>query len=78
MWKFIQAVVLIALMAGSAHAQVAPLPDNNKPPTKEEREKQAADAAYRSSLKSVPVTKSADPWADVRPNTPAAAKNKQQ
>jgi hypothetical protein len=77
-WKFIQAVALIALMAGSAYAQIAPLPDNNKPPTKEEKEKQAADAAYRSSLKSIFATKKpADPWANVRPSTPAA-KNKQQ
>jgi hypothetical protein len=77
-WKFIQAVALIALMTGSVYAQVPALPDNNKPPTKEEREKEAADAAYRSSLKSVPATKSADPWSDVRPSPPTAAKKKQQ
>ncbi len=78
--KFIQAVALIALMTGSVYAQVAPLPDNNTPPTKEEQEKKAADAAYRSSLKTIPGTeKPADPWGDVRPSPPtAAAKKKQQ
>jgi hypothetical protein len=77
----IQAVVLIALTTGGAHAQVTPLPDNSKnaPPTKEEKEKKAVDAAYRSSLKLIPGTeKPADPWAEVRPNSPTAAKKKQQ
>jgi hypothetical protein len=77
--KFILALALIALTTGSGHAQIAPLPDNSTPPTKEEREKKAADAAYRSSLKSIPATENtADPWADVRTNTPTAAKKKQQ
>jgi hypothetical protein len=76
--KFIQAVAIITFMTGVVYAQVPPLPDNNKPPTKEEREKQAADAAYRSSLKSVPATQSTDPWSDVRPSSPTAAKKKQQ
>jgi hypothetical protein len=76
--KFHLAVGLIALMTGSVYAQVPALPDNSKPPTKEEREKAAADAAYKSSLKSVPVTKSTDPWSDVRPSPPTAAKKKQQ
>ncbi len=76
--KLIQAVALIALMTGSVYAQVAPLPDNNKPPTKGEKEKQAADAAYQSSLKSIPATQNtADPWSDLRPSAPAAAKKKQ-
>jgi hypothetical protein len=77
--KFIQTVALIFLMTGVVYAQVAPLPDNNIPPTKEEKEKKAADDAYKSSFSSVPATeKPADPWADVRPNTPTPAKNKQQ
>jgi hypothetical protein len=77
--KLIQALALIVLMTGSGYAQVAPLPDNNTPPTKEEREKKAADEAYRSGLKSIPAAeKSADPWADLRPSTPTAAKKKQQ
>ncbi len=75
---FIQAVALIALMTGAAYAQVAPLPDNSTPPTKEEKEKKAVDAAYGSSLKSIPGTeKPADPWGDVRPSAPAATKKKQ-
>ena len=77
--KFLQALALIALMTGSVYAQIAPLPDNSTPPTKEEREKKAADEAYRSGLKSIPATRqSADPWADLRPSTPTAAKKKQQ
>lgn len=77
--KFIQAMALIALMTGSVYAQIAPLPDNNTPPTKEEKEKKAADDAYKSSLKSIPATVTpADPWSDVRSNTPAAPKKKQQ
>jgi hypothetical protein len=77
--KIVQAVALIALMTGGVYAQVAPLPDNNTPPTKEEQQKKADDDAYRSSLRSIPAAaKPADPWADQRPNTPAAAKKKQQ
>jgi hypothetical protein len=77
--KSIQAVALIVLMTGGAYAQVAPLPDNTTPPTKEEREKKAADDAYRSSLRRIPATeRSADPWGDVRPSPPAAAEKKQQ
>ena len=76
--KFIQALALIVVTTGSVYAQIAPLPDNNTPPTKEEQEKKAADAAYRSSLKSIPATENtADPWADLRPGTPTAAKKKQ-
>jgi hypothetical protein len=78
--KFIQAVALIALMTASAYAQVPPLPDNHPAaPTKAEEEKKAADAAYRASLKRIPGTeKPADPWAEVRPDPPAAAKSKRQ
>jgi hypothetical protein len=76
--KSIQALALIVLMTGSGYAQIAPLPDNNTPPTKEEQEKKAADAAYRSSLKSIPATENtADPWADLRPSPATAAKKKQ-
>ena len=78
--KFILALALIVLTTGSGYAQIAPLPDNSTPPTKEEREKKAADDAYRSSLRRIPATENtADPWGDVRPSAaPAAAKKKQQ
>jgi len=76
--KFIQAVALIVVTTGGVYAQVAPLPDNNTPPTKEEKEKKANDDAYRSSLRSIPATENtADPWSDLRPSAPAAAKKKQ-
>ncbi len=79
LWKLTRAVALIAIMTGSAYAQVPPLPDNGKPPTKEEKEKQAVDAAYRASLKSIYATKKPTaPWADMRPDAPAVAKSKQQ
>ena len=69
--KLFQALALIVLMTGSGYAQIAPLPDNNTPPTKEEREKKAADEAYRSGLKSIPAAESsADPWADLAPKHP--------
>lgn len=77
--KLTRAAALIALMTGSAWAQIPPLPDNGKPPTKEEKEKQAVDAAYRASLKSIYATKKpTDPWAGVRSDAPVAAKNKPQ
>jgi hypothetical protein len=73
--KFIHALALIVVTTGSVYAQVAPLPDNSTPPTKEEREKKAADDAYRSSLRRIPATENtADPWADLRPSPPAAKK----
>jgi hypothetical protein len=76
--KFIQAAALSALMTGGVYAQVAPLPDNRTPLTNEEKEKKAADDAYRSSLRTIPPTvKAADPWGNVRPTTSSAAKNKQ-
>ena len=80
--KFIQAGAIIALMTGAVYAQVAPLPDNRSDtaPTKEEEAKKTAHEAYKSSLKQIPGPdkKSDDPWGDVRPTSPTAAKNKQQ
>jgi hypothetical protein len=77
--KVIQVVVLIALMTGSVYAQVVALPDNRAPLTNEEKDKNAAEAAYRSSLKVIPGTeRPVDPWGNVRRNIPPAAKNKQQ
>jgi hypothetical protein len=77
--KFIQVVALTALMTGAVYAQVAPLPDNQTPATTEEKEKKATDEAYRASLRATSTTvKPPDPWADVRPETPTAAKNKQK
>ncbi len=75
--KFTQAVALIALMTGDVYAQV--IPAGQTPLTQEEKEKKAVDEAYRSSLRATSRTeKPADPWGDVRPETPPAAKNKQK
>jgi hypothetical protein len=91
----IQAGAIIALLTGTAFgqvsfaqvasaqvvlAQVAPLTDNHAPPTKKEREQNAAEDAYRAATKKViaPEKKSLDPWGDVRatatptPSTPPA------
>ena len=48
--KLIQALALIVLMTGSGYAQVAPLPDNNTPPTKEEQEKKEAERLLETRL----------------------------
>jgi hypothetical protein len=55
--------IVIFFMTGTAFAQVAPLPDNNANPTKEERDRAAADKAYRDAAKTIPAESVADPWA---------------
>jgi Na+-transporting NADH:ubiquinone oxidoreductase subunit NqrF len=46
--------------------------------TKEQKEyDKAIDREYRSKLKEVPDAGKTDPWANIRPTPPAAAKNKQ-
>jgi hypothetical protein len=54
--------------------------NNDKPSrTKEQKEyDKAIDSEYQSTLKKIPDAGKKDPWADVRPAPPAAAKNKQQ
>jgi len=54
---------------------------NDKPSrTKEQKEyDKALDQSYQSTLKDIPDQKrKVDPWGDIRPAPPAAAKNKQQ
>jgi translation initiation factor 2 beta subunit (eIF-2beta)/eIF-5 len=48
--------------------------------TKEQREyDKALDRAYQSAIKKIPeAEKKSDPWRDIRPTAPSAAKNKQQ
>jgi hypothetical protein len=81
--KLIQAGAIIALLTGTAAAQLPMglhLGGDKPPPTAEEIEKQKAiDKAYNSATAKIPEKKTDDPWATVRsaPNSPAASKDKQ-
>jgi len=81
--KAIVAIFILLLTTGVVSAQL-PTPslhlNNDKPPrTKEQKENdKAIDSEYQSTLKKIPDAGKKDPWADVRPTPPAAAKNKQQ
>ena len=78
--KVLRAAAVMALLTGPAYAQMPNI--NLVPETKSmtPEEKEAADArdkAYRESLKKIPDAKvSADPWGNVRTDTPKAAKPK--
>jgi hypothetical protein len=80
--KAIVAISILLLTTGVVSAQL-PTPslhlNNDKPPrTKEQKENDKAYSEYQSTLKKIPDAGKKDPWADVRPTPPAAAKNKQQ
>jgi hypothetical protein len=67
------AVLIVALMAGPAFAQIGGMNlldvGNNRKKSQEDIDReQAADEAYKSAMKKVPDQKKAtnDPWADVR------------
>ena len=55
------------------------LKDDKPSRTKEQKEyDKALDQSYQSTLKEIPdQKKKLDPWGDIRPAPPAAAKNKQ-
>jgi len=81
--KTIYATPILILTVGAASAQTD-LKDilggqNSIRTDQEKKNDRTIDRAYQSTIKRVPdaeKTKS-DPWADVRPAPPAAAKNKQ-
>jgi hypothetical protein len=86
--RILSAMAVVALLSGTAHAQMS-TPNINLIPevaskTPEEREQEAVrDKAYRESLKKIPDAKtSSDPWGTVRgpdaPKTAAPAKPKTQ
>ena len=56
------------------------LKDDKPSRTKEQKEyDKALDQTYQSTFKDIPdQKKKLDPWGDIRPAPPAAAKNKQQ
>jgi hypothetical protein len=79
----IYATLIVTLMMGAASAQ-NDLQDirggeNSWRTEQEKKNDRAFDRAYQSSIKRLPNAekKKSDPWADVRPASPAAAKNKQ-
>jgi hypothetical protein len=54
------------------------LKDDKPSRTKEQKEyDKAIDRDYQSKLKEIPDAKLKDPWGNIRPTPPAAAKNKQ-
>jgi hypothetical protein len=78
--KVLRALAMVALLTGPAYAQMPNinLVPETKSMTPEEKEAEAArDKAYRESLKKIPDAKvSADPWGNVRTDTPKAVKPK--
>ena len=78
--KVLRAVAVIALLTGPAYAQMPNinLVPETKSMTPEEKEAEAArDKAYRESLRKIPDAKvSADPWGNVRSDTPKTVKPK--
>jgi hypothetical protein len=79
----IYATLIVILTMGAASAQ----PNNQGLPgytnslrtDSEKKNDRETDRAYQSTIKGHPDAekKNSDPWADVRPAPPAAAKNKQ-
>jgi hypothetical protein len=78
--KVLRAAAMVVLLTGPAYAQMPNinLVPETKSMTPEEKEAEAArDKAYRESLKKIPDAKvSADPWGNVRTDTPKAVKPK--
>jgi hypothetical protein len=79
----IHATLIVLLTTGAVSAQ-NDLRDiqggeNSWRTEKEKESDRAIDRAYKSTIKRLPDAekKKSDPWADVRPAPPAAAKNKQ-
>ncbi len=81
--KTIHATLIVILMMGTASAQTdkqgLPGYTNSVRTDAEKKNDREIDRAYQSTIKTHPDTekKKSDPWGDVRPASPAAAKNKQ-
>ena len=82
LYKTVGATLLLLLMSGVVSAQM-PKPGVTFKDDKPSRSKQqkeydkAIDREYQSKLKKIPDAQKKDPWGDIRPTPPAAAKNKQ-
>ena len=80
--KAIHATLIVILMMGAASAQTdkqgLPGYSNAVRTDSEKKNDREIDRAYQSTIRGRPdAEKKSDPWADVRPAPPAAAKNKQ-
>jgi hypothetical protein len=81
--KTIHATLIVILMMGTASAQTdkqgLPGYTNSLRTDLEKKNDREIDRAYQSTIKGRPDAekKKSDPWGDVRPAPPAAAKNKQ-
>jgi hypothetical protein len=80
--KTIHATLIVILMMGTASAQAdkqgLPGYSNAARTDAEKKNDRDIDRAYQSTIKGRPDAEKnkSDPWADVRPAPPAAAKNK--
>ena len=74
-------IVILTMAAASAQADKQGLPGytNTLRTDLEKKNDREIDRAYQSTVKTLTDTekKKSDPWGDVRPAPPAAAKNKQ-
>ena len=81
--KTIYATLIVILMMGAASAQqgtqIQGMPGYSSDRSDAEKKNDKdIDRAYQSTIKGRPdAEKKSDPWADVRPAPPAAAKDKQ-
>jgi hypothetical protein len=81
--KIIHATLIVCLTTGAVSAQTDKLGlpgySNALRTDLEKKNDREIDRAYQSTTKGVlvPEKKKPDPWGDVRPAPPAAAKNKQ-
>ena len=81
--KAIVATSVLLLMTGAVSAQMPQpgvhLKDDKPSRTKEQKKyDKELDRAYQAATKKIPEQKKPDPWGNIRPTPPAAAKNKQQ
>jgi hypothetical protein len=82
--KLVNAGAILLLITETAMAQSKsnlgiPIKQETPPSQEEIDRRKAVDKAYDATIQKIPDKKSsADPWAGVRPTSPATAKNKQQ
>jgi hypothetical protein len=77
--KTVCAMLIVILMVGAASAQsdTRALPGYSLRTDQEKKNDREIDRGYQSTIKGRPdAAKKSDPWGDVRPAPPAAAKNK--
>jgi hypothetical protein len=74
-------IIILMMRAASAQNDLQDIQggENSWRTKQEKKNDRAIDRAYQSTIKRLPDAekKKSDPWADVRPSPPAAAKNNQ-